>query len=48
MTIQTASEAEPTASSAARTCVILMLVGMLLFSLNDVLGKWMVATYSVA
>ncbi|MGH6761732.1 MAG: DMT family transporter [Phyllobacterium sp.] len=47
MTTQTLSETEPAASSAARTGVILMLVGMLLFSLNDVLGKWMVATYSV-
>ena len=32
---------------AARLGIIVMLVGMLLFSLNDVMGKWLVATYSV-
>ncbi|MDP3898771.1 MAG: DMT family transporter [Mesorhizobium sp.] len=31
----------------ARLGIIIMLVGMLLFSLNDVMGKWLVATYSV-
>ena len=31
----------------ARLGLIVMLVGMLLFSLNDVMGKWLVATYSV-
>ncbi len=33
--------------SAARTGVLLMLLGMLMFSLNDVMGKWLVSTYSV-
>lgn len=35
------------ASGTARLGVILMLLGMVMFSLNDVLGKWLVATYSV-
>ena len=39
--------ASPPASSAARLGVMLMLLGMVMFSLNDVLGKWLVATYSV-
>jgi drug/metabolite transporter (DMT)-like permease len=34
-------------SSAARSGVLLMLLGMLMFSLNDVMGKWLVSTYSV-
>lgn len=34
-------------SSMARTGIAFMLVGLLLFSLNDVLGKWLVSTYSV-
>jgi drug/metabolite transporter (DMT)-like permease len=33
--------------SAARSGVLLMLLGMLMFSLNDVMGKWLVSTYSV-
>lgn len=41
-----ASPAAPVASTV-RAGVALMLLGMLLFSLNDVLGKWLVATYSV-
>ncbi|MGF6174912.1 DMT family transporter [Ensifer sp. 4252] len=45
MTILTASA---TAPNAARTGVIIMLLGMLMFSLNDVMGKWLVATYSVS
>lgn len=32
---------------AARAGVMIMLIGMLMFSLNDVMGKWLVATYSV-
>ena len=40
-----------TMTSAARSSVKLaiatMLIGILLFALNDVLGKWLVATYSV-
>ncbi|NTS32823.1 DMT family transporter [Phyllobacterium sp. BT25] len=35
------------ASPAARNGVVLMLLGMLMFSLNDVMGKWLVSTYSV-
>ncbi|MEK1889198.1 MAG: DMT family transporter [Phyllobacterium sp.] len=41
-TLSSASE-----SSTARTGVLLMLLGMLMFSLNDVMGKWLVFTYSV-
>ena len=33
--------------NAARSGVLIMLLGMLMFSLNDVMGKWLVATYSV-
>jgi drug/metabolite transporter (DMT)-like permease len=33
--------------SSARLGILVMLIGMLLFSLNDVMGKWLVATYSV-
>lgn len=36
----------PASGSAARLGVLAMLVAMLMFSLNDVLGKWLVATYS--
>jgi drug/metabolite transporter (DMT)-like permease len=32
---------------AARLGIALMLIGMLFFALNDTLGKWLVATYSV-
>ncbi|WP_234187841.1 DMT family transporter [Shinella sp. NM-101] len=35
------------AAGSARLGVLLMLLGMVMFSLNDVLGKWLVATYSV-
>jgi drug/metabolite transporter (DMT)-like permease len=35
-------------SNAARNGVLIMLLGMLMFSLNDVMGKWLVATYSVS
>ena len=31
----------------ARLGILIMLLGMLLFSLNDVMGKWLVVTYSV-
>ncbi len=34
--------------SPQRLGIIIALVGMLLFALNDTLGKWMVASYSVA
>jgi drug/metabolite transporter (DMT)-like permease len=47
MTVQTTFSplASPTAS--ARLGIAVMLLGILLFSLNDVMGKWLVATYSV-
>ena len=32
---------------AARNGALVMLLGMLMFSLNDVMGKWLVGTYSV-
>lgn len=35
------------ASSSAAAGIALMLVGIFLFALNDALGKWLVATYSV-
>ena len=34
-------------SSVAKNGVIVALLGMLLFTLNDVMGKWLVSTYSV-
>ncbi|MGD9478479.1 DMT family transporter [Shinella sp. G-2] len=34
-------------AGSARLGVLLMLLGMVMFSLNDVLGKWLMATYSV-
>ena len=36
------------AASKAGIAVGLMLIGMFLFSANDVLGKWLVGTYSPA
>jgi len=33
--------------STARLGIAIMLLGLLLFALNDVMGKWLVATYSV-
>jgi drug/metabolite transporter (DMT)-like permease len=47
MSASPASIAHTLQSSTARTGVLLMLLGMLMFSLNDVMGKWLVATYSV-
>lgn len=47
MSASPANIASPPESSAARTGVLLMLLGMLMFSLNDVMGKWLVSTYSV-
>lgn len=47
MSASPASIAHALESSTARTGVLLMLLGMLMFSLNDVMGKWLVATYSV-
>jgi drug/metabolite transporter (DMT)-like permease len=37
----------PAAPNAARTAIAVMLLAMLMFTLNDVMGKWLVATYSV-
>jgi drug/metabolite transporter (DMT)-like permease len=38
----------PTPRLSARTAgILLALLGMLMFALNDVMGKWLVATYSV-
>lgn len=37
----------PAGSSPAGLGIALMLLGMFLFSLNDAMGKWLVATYSV-
>jgi drug/metabolite transporter (DMT)-like permease len=37
----------PDATGAARLGIVLMLLGMALFALNDAMGKWLVATYSV-
>lgn len=34
--------------SKDRLAIAVMLIGILLFSLNDVMGKWLVSTYSVA
>lgn len=47
-TYMTVITAPITAPNAARTGVLIMLLGMLMFSLNDVMGKWLVATYSVS
>lgn len=48
MTLQ-ASPARPSrvGLSSAAIGILLMLTGMFLFSLNDAIGKWLVATYSV-
>lgn len=42
-----AAAAAPGASHAVLAGIGLMLLGMLAFSVNDVIGKWLVATYSV-
>jgi drug/metabolite transporter (DMT)-like permease len=39
--------ASPAKASSASTAVIIMLTGMLMFALNDVMGKWLVSTYTV-
>ncbi len=41
------SAATPTTMSPTRLGVLIMLLAMFLFSLNDAMGKWLVATYSV-
>ncbi|HCO54189.1 MAG TPA: EamA family transporter [Pelagibacterium sp.] len=40
-------KATPVPMSPARMGVLIMLLAMFLFSLNDAMGKWLVATYSV-
>lgn len=47
MTAIPASISNTAAASAARNGVLLMLLGMLMFALNDMMGKWLVSTYSV-
>ena len=47
MTTAPAPFSSASISWAARSGVLLMLLGMLMFSLNDVMGKWLVSTYSV-
>ncbi|OHV79821.1 DMT family transporter [Ensifer sp. LCM 4579] len=47
MAVDTASASVSAAPGTARAGVLIMLLGMLMFSLNDVMGKWLVATYSV-
>lgn len=42
-----ATQAAAEASAARRAGILLALVGMLMFALNDVMGKWLVSTYSV-
>jgi drug/metabolite transporter (DMT)-like permease len=37
----------PTGRNTARIAIAVMLPAMLMFTLNDVMGKWLVATYSV-
>lgn len=46
MTDLTASSRSEPHPSAMRMGVLAMLLGMLMFSLNDVLGKWLVTSYS--
>ena len=45
--IQPASPSAPKVRSGALLGIGLMLLGMFMFSVNDVMGKWLVATYSV-
>lgn len=41
------SPAKKAAARSATAGILLMLIGILLFAVNDALGKWLVATYSV-
>lgn len=41
------AQQSPAASAATTTGVLMMLLGIFLFALNDALGKWLLATYSV-
>ncbi|OJF91299.1 DMT family transporter [Pararhizobium antarcticum] len=45
--MSTTSAAHPVSGNATRNGVFIMLLSMLMFSLNDVMGKWLVASYSV-
>ena len=45
--IQPASPSAPKVRSGALLGIGLMLLGMFMFSVNDVMGKWLVSTYSV-
>lgn len=47
MSIQNAAAASAAVSPNARLGIAVMLLAMLMFTLNDVMGKWLVATYSV-
>lgn len=47
MTAPASFSARRTGLSPAGLGIVLMLLGMFLFSLNDAIGKWLVATYSV-
>ncbi|GHA34677.1 permease [Devosia pacifica] len=47
MSTITATLASIRAMPTARLGILMMLTGMLLFSINDAIGKWMVASYSV-
>ena len=47
MTTSSTDTAPPTRRSTTLAGIGLMLAGVSLFALNDALGKWLVATYSV-
>lgn len=47
MSSASASLRQTLSTPSARLGIAMMLFGILLFSLNDVMGKWLVATYSV-
>lgn len=41
------TSSSPTSQSGTRAGILIMVLGMVLFSLNDALGKWLVSSYSV-
>ncbi len=45
--IEATNAAAPAGRNTARIAIAVMLLAMLMFTLNDVMGKWLVATYSV-
>lgn len=47
MSVQTGTLLPSESAGTARLGIAVMLLGMLLFALNDTMGKWLVATYSV-